>query len=135
MPATNTVRLPAVHAVDAFTVITETSDRGHARAINAISSALIHRNLDRGAADVCGPQGWILVDGKLVGEGADWEVFEVDYCTRSGYMLRGFNRCTGETFSWGGGGASDRYGFTHARLRDARALPFMRVAGFDVEAA
>lgn len=130
MQTVNVATAPA-----AFSLIMDTEERDYTCATNAISRALHERKVFGQRADVCGPQGWILRDGRLAGElaeGKDWEVLEVEASTRSGYRLSGYNRCIGETFSWEGagprraplheggrlhrGGPDERYGFTHARV-------------------
>lgn len=122
------------------TMITADAEIDFARPFHAVTRALHERGFRGQDAQVCGPQGWILLDGRLVGEGlADWEVFEIDYdAGRAQYILRGVNRCGTalETFTWQGapwpGSRPDhsRFGFRHARVLDERGLRVLRACGF-----
>ena len=116
-----------------FTVILSDREIEFDNVLLAIEEAL-RQNSQGNAARVCGPQGWILVHGKLVGtDGADWQVFEVSYDEGRGWaVLRGVNQCTStlETFSWNHGrrmardrsSVGPRYSFQNARILDARGM-------------
>lgn len=118
---------------DAFTVVLPNGETSFYSGFNALERAVGEYKCGVDAA-VCGPDGWLLCDGRFVGQaefdrGASvtaWEVVEIDYSERSGFVLRGFNRYTGETFSWEGGAANPKYGFKHARVVNPAALKHMR---------
>ncbi len=134
---TTTIRPDLV--TEAFTCSFATQDIPFYSGFRAIERAVSEHKCGSEAA-VSSPDGWLFVNGRFAGQSefergeivSAWEVLEIDYSSRSGFVLRGFNRFTGETFSWDGGAVDERYGFKFARLVNPAALPHMRKWGFEV---
>ena len=119
----------------AYTVIFADSEIELASAYDAVTRAL-HENALGNVANVVGPNGWILLNGRMVGGEGDWMVLEVGYDAGRGQaVVRGVNLCTPtlEPFSWSFGrrGSNDsrstleRYSFKTARVLDQRGMALL----------
>lgn len=137
MPATILPRHNA--SAKLFTLILADDEVACERADHAMSRAQTERILRGVRPWVCGPQGWILTgDGRVIagpmGE-RDWEVFSIGYDNGCA-VLDGYNRCTGEVFSWRmfclPTSYDARYGFHHARVVDERGLAILQRVGYEL---
>lgn len=125
-----------------FTCITHYSESEHTTLLSALRQCVSERLNGRGG-DVCGPQGWVHREGRLIGGRHDWEVLEIGYDEGRGQIvLHGYNRCAevrhpGDClFTWnvfrGQPLDTARFGFSHARVTDRRALPLLKMSGVEI---